>query len=780
MGLVWVGLAWLAGIVLGVASTPTASGWLLLGAGAAISIFLFRRYSTYRWLFSLLLIACLGGARMRVAQPRFDAGHVAAYNDGPGRVMVQGVVIRPPDVRDDHVILRVQAERLYALWGGKDSSIDGLVLVRAPRFGGWRYGDRIRVFGQLETPPEFERFSYREYLARQGIYSVMSRPSVKRLSGGGGNPLLRLVFNLRREALGRVQALFPDPEASLLAGILLGVESGIPEDVQQAFQATGTAHIIAISGFNITIIAGLLTSVFSRLFGRRLGLWMAGLGIGVYTILVGADAAVVRAAIMGGLALFAQRIGRQTHGLTSLSAAAIGMSLVNPQVLGDVSFQLSFAATLGLLLYARPLERLLVRLASRWFSLSRAEALAGPAGEIFLYTLAAQLTTTPLMMYHFREISLISLIANAFILPLQPAVMLLGGGAAVLSLIWMPLGQAMAWIAWPFVGLTIMMVSLFSGLPLAALPLGEVAPLAIVGVYLLIFGLTAGVRSGLIEAIRLPAIRVSGLLGTAALMVCTAIVWKAVADRPDGRLHVTVLDVGSGDAVLVESPTGRYVLIDGGPSPIEISKLLGERLPLFHRQLDYVILAGDRYGQVAGLAGIAERFPIGTLMVLGDPAGSAYANLIMTQMESGNTVLQGEVGHRLELGAGSDIELIGNGANGGILIIGHGSMRILLASGSDPDLIARLLEEGGSGPVQVAVLGGGGGEAVNPKAWLNQLDPWIAIISVEAGNEYGLPSPSVLEHLAGRIVLRTDQHGWIRITSDGERMWVRTERARGR
>jgi competence protein ComEC len=260
-------------------------------------------------------------------------------------------------------------------------------------------------------------------------------------------------------------------------------------------------------------------------------------------------------------------------------------------------------------------------------------------------------------------------------------------------------------------------------------------------------------------------------------MVCTAIVWKAAADLPDGRLHLTVLDVGSGDAALVESPTGRFVLVDGGPSPIRISQYMGERLPFFHRKLDAVILAGNRYGHVAGLAGVAERFEIGNLMVLGNPGGSAYADLVETQRGKGAAVFDGEVGHRLELGGGADIELVGMGTDGGILMVNHGEVRILLASGADPELIRRLLDDGSVAPVQVAVLAGGGAEAVNPQAWLDLLDPWLAIISLQAGNQYGLPSPTVLERLEGRTVLRTDLHGWIRMSSDGERVWVETERA---
>ena len=164
------------------------------------------------------------------------------------------------------------------------------------------------------------------------------------MSAGEGNFLLSWIYAYKAHALETVYRLWPDPEASLLAGILLGDESGIPDKVDQAFRDTGTSHIIVISGFNITIIAALLVGLFSRIFGsgefgvRRAAIF-ALLGIAVYTILVGADAAVVRAAIMGGLSLFATLLGRRQTGLNTLGQVAAAMAAFNPQVLWNIGFQ---------------------------------------------------------------------------------------------------------------------------------------------------------------------------------------------------------------------------------------------------------------------------------------------------------------------------------------------------------------------------------------------------------------------------------------------------------
>jgi competence protein ComEC len=228
---------------------------------------------------------------------------------------------------------------------------------------------------------------------------------------------------------------------SLLAGILLGVENGIPQRVQQAFQDTGTAHIIAISGFNISIISALFASLFILLLGKRRRWLAAGLSLVViafYAVLVGAGASVVRAAIMGGLTLFAVQLGRRQDGLNSLAFVAALMVLFNPILLWDVGFQLSFMATLGLVLYAGPLSQAFTRLASARLPQATVERLTHPVGEYFLFTLAALLTTLPVTVYHFQRLSLSSLVANPLVLPAQPPVMVLGGLAVLLGLIFQP------------------------------------------------------------------------------------------------------------------------------------------------------------------------------------------------------------------------------------------------------------------------------------------------------------------------------------------------------
>ena len=197
-------------------------------------------------------------------QPNIDAFHVAFYNDRDYEMLVTGTLAEPPDYRDTYTNLQLKVEAVDS--GSGDMPAQGLLLVRVPALVTYEYGQRVRVRGNLKTPPENEEFSYRDYLARQNIHSYMSIAEVTVLPGNDGNPFFAQVYKLKEKLLENTYRLYHDPEASLLAGILLGVDTGLTRELQDAFKNTGTAHIIAISGFNIAIIAGHFLCPFSKIF----------------------------------------------------------------------------------------------------------------------------------------------------------------------------------------------------------------------------------------------------------------------------------------------------------------------------------------------------------------------------------------------------------------------------------------------------------------------------------------------------------------------------------
>ncbi len=783
--LIWFSLAFLAGIILASLISLPIWVWLALTIFAifllVVSQILNPRLPVslplQPFFFILLSALFLGATRYQVSVPHFNAFHIAFYNDREYDLLITGVLIEPPDYRDNYTNLRLKVTRVDT--GDRELPANGLLLARISNNQVFHYGDILRLRGKLKTPPENEDFSYRDYLAAQHIHSYMTSAEVTVLPGNGGNPFYRVMYALKDRSLENIYKIFPDPESSLLAGILLGVDTGLTDKLQQAFKNTGTAHIIAISGFNISIIAGLFVIFFSKFLGPRRGAILAILGIAFYTLLVGATAAVVRAALMGSLALFAKQVGRRQFALNTLLAVALVMCLWNPLYIWDVGFQLSFFATLGLILYATPFSEFANRIITRYFPTSTAEKFAKLFSEFVLLTFAAQLTTIPIMAYQFQRISLVSFIANPFILPPQPAVMILGGLAVLLSLIWLPLGQLAAWVAWPFVVYTIRMVELFDSIPHGTIVLGSLSIWFVILVYAALFAVTFG-GSRFKEWTqsfkgRARAIGVAG--GLLILVLGLLLIWRAAVSIPDKRLHITFLDVGSADAVLIKTPAGKYVLINGGPSVTTLSDELGRRLPAFNRKLDWLVVAGTEEEDVAALPRVVERYPPDQVLWSGNREASFSSRVLNEYLALQDIqVTNAEPEQVLDLGDGTTMTVLTTGPRGAVLLIEWDNFRALLPMGMSFEALDELKDGASVGPVSLLSLADAGYAPSNPPEWIANLNPELVLLSVSAADENGMPDSEVLDSVKDYDLLRTDQNGWVEVTTDGTKMWVNVER----
>jgi competence protein ComEC len=751
MPLFWLSLAYLSGILAAPLFPFPAATWVILaGLSAALAglgklILHLRPDFNPRffeppdfpyWLSARLpgwVLICtifLGAAHWQSVQPEMDTSFISFYNDTGKFHTVEGVIIEPPDLRDTYTQLILQASQIQQEEAGPSIPVSGKLLTRVKPGETWRYGDKLRLTGKLTTPMENEEFSYQDYLARKGIYSHMVDAVPDLLLRDQGNPLRAGIYHLKEHALTLIYQIYPDPEASLLAGILLGVEKGIPAPVRKAFDKTGTSHIIAISGFNMTIIAGLFAGSFGRILGPRKGAVAAVVGISIYTILVGANAAVVRSAIMGGLSIFARQVGRRQHGLNTLALTAAVMALFNPMILGDHGFQLSVAATLGLILYAQVFSEGFKSLMARWLSEATADRVTRPVGEYVLFTLAAQLVTLPVMAYHFNRISLVALIANPLILPAQPPVMILGGLAVLLGLVYYPLGQLAGYLALPFVTYTIHLVELFAGIPMGELSLGEVSLPVVVLFFILLFGWTFA-RSQL--QARFTAWGAGLPLGVVGILA--VLTWRSVLAIPDGRLHLALLDVSeggkSGDAILITTPQGRHLLIDGGPYASLLSDALGRRLPLGERELDWLVVGGVGEGQLGALPKVIERFPPRNVLWAGPERGTRWATNLQDALASASIpITMAETGQVLDLGRGASLQVLQSGARGAIFLVEWGNFRAVLPVGIGFDDLKTLEYGKKIGQVSVLLLADNGYGPSNPPEWIENLSPEIVLLSV--------------------------------------------------
>lgn len=752
-------ISFLAGIVL--ASQIAISLWIWLPAAvlAAGAVLLLRKQSNWllRFSFAALCILLLGSARFQASQPAIGPDDLAYFNDTGNVVEVRGILEKPVLQKDGDVELLVRAEEIL-FSNGTSQPITGLLLARTENGADLNYGDRLLLSGELTTPPVYEDFSYRDYLARKNVYTLIPFAAVEKLESGKGNPIWATLYALRQRGVETLYRIYPAREAALLAGILLGDESGISQSVQTAFNNTGTRHIIAISGFNISIIAGLFLALFGKLLGKRRGAWAAGIGIGIYTLLVGADAAVVRAAIMGILALVALQTGRQSFALNALAFSAALMALINPLVLWDVGFQLSFAATLGIVLYAETFRARVDQWLDAHTRSDWAKRLSRPINDYFLLTIAATITTLPILLFYFHRLSLFSLPANILILPAQPALMVLGGISMLAGMILLPLGQLIGYLAWLPTTYTIRTVEILAALPGAAQSLSTFPVSLVFGYFAILAAISLPSMRQWIKSIRLQPLIPLAILTTFVLWS-----WNAVLAAPDGRLHLSLLDV-PGEALLIRTPGGRNLLINSGESANDLLDSLSRKIP-FGQNLDWLVLAGRRNDQINGVGGVLDRL---------SPAAISYAisDPEVGEQLKGETVTPTQMlpGDRLDLGNGASLEVISEGVRGAVLQLTWQNFQALLPLGLDFDQMEELNFGADAGQVDLLLLADGGYPPLNPPEWIANLSPAAAWVATDADNE---ASPAIEPQFP---VFSTGQNGWIEVITDGENMWLEIER----
>ncbi len=787
MTLIYLTLAWTAGIILGQYDNPiTPVVWGTVALLAAVGAALIRKDRTQRRLLACLAVGILGLLRMNAASAPPGPDALRSTN-GQGWRSFEGVIVAEPDVRDTHVNLRVAVEVTSRY--EDTTAIQGTALVQAPRYGGYAYGDRIRFSGTPLTPPEFDDFSYRDYLARQGVFTLVPNAAVEILSGGHGSALMEAMLSLKRQAQTLIADSLPEPQASLLTGILLGVETGISPEVRDAFNATGASHVIAISGFNMTLIAGLLSRMLAIAWPRRrvLTVVIGSIAILVYTLFVGADPAVVRAAIMSILLIAAPLFRRRTYVPASLALAALVMSALDPFVLWDVGFQLSFAAVLGLALFTTPVEQAFRRALSRFFPTEKVEQLLRLLSEPLIVTLAAQITTLPLIVYYFQRLSLSSFAVNFLILPAQTPLLLLGGLATLVGLVVTPLAQPLYWGAWVFLSWTVEVVRLFARL--GGDYLAQVDGRLVLVFYLgiLVGAIAQGTRPGWIRKIG-PFLhgRRFGVVALGAGVIVAVMLGAAVMALPDGRLHVHFLDSGHSNAVLIETPDGAHILVDGGRYPTRLLTALGDHLPYWDREIELLILTQPKDAQIAAVPAMLARYTISQVLTNGQQADTENTLALQQALaERSIPVLPVVAGYTVETSEGVRLEVLHPQAppeadsepndEGLVLRISYGDASFLLTPDLSEQAEAALLASGRWLHGTVLQIPAHGSNSVTGEAFLAAVGPQVAVVQVDPGNRYGHPAPEVVARLGNVPLYRTDEHGTVTFSTNGQTIEISTD-----
>jgi len=634
--LVVVVVAWLAGIVLAswVALSPLP---LLIGACAVLVCLIpLWRNSRARLFLLIILWLLLGAWRYAVASPIGDPQAISAFI-GTNKLDVRGDVTDEPKLVGRTRLLVITVRSISkdggATWQDAHGQLDVQTLggeIENPY--GPNYGDSVELQGKIQGPLPF---------SSPGIFASMVFPRIN-VSSSGGNPLLAALYHLRVTLANIIEQALPQPEAAQLIAILLGLRTPALKSLAVYFNVTGTAHLIASSGFKVTVLAGLVIASTRWLYEKKTvparpllpaekkrknrRRWAASAlviaSIAAYAVLNGGGPAAQRAGLMGILLVVAPRFGRIYNVYTALAASVLLMSMFDPFVLWDAGFLLSFLGTLGIVLLTPFLQRVLKPLERLPFGQWIAETTA--------VTLAAQIATLPIMALTFNQVSFIAPIANLLTVPLLGILIFVGLLICGAGLLFAPLGLICGWVAWPILWYVINIIIWCASLPGAFMSVSNLNSGLAWGYYGLLALVIYAIHCKWPQQqpayhgrVMLPAsqVRLRLLQLGAALFIILATGTSALAAaQPDGLLTVSFLTVEpanqapQGEAILIHTPDSKNALIDGGIDATSLGQQLNNHLPSWQHSLDMVILTSPKSDHLGGLQDVVSRYQIGEVV----------------------------------------------------------------------------------------------------------------------------------------------------------------------
>ncbi len=775
--------------------------WIAVGSliVAAAALFGIRRSFTL----SILLCGCAlcllaGAVRYESSLPIQDSSHISFYNDS-GEILLTGTIADEPRQRGYYRQIIIDSVQLRD--GYDRTPLSGQILVNTSDPRPFHYGDAVDLTGKLESPPSDIDFDYASYLARRGIFSIAWHPQIEPLPGRGGSPVRASLLSLNSRLAGALGSSLPEPEASLAQSLLLGRRGAMQDSVSDAFNRTGTAHMLAVSGLHLGILLAAVLALALALLGRQryLYVWIAIACVWAYAALTGMRPPVARAAIMATVFLLAELAGRQKHAPTALAFAAALMVAVQPQLLWHTSFQLSVLAMAGLVLLFQPLRAVLTSgIATP--GTERREQLGGlhPVIDILAATAAATLAVWPLTVNTFGAVSVIGLPVSVLTLPVLPFAISSSAATALVGLVSPVLAQPLAWIAWLFLTYIVNVIQAFATLPWAALKMNLQSNFIISYYAILLAGAFLWGRWARRQhedehkphhTVTTTGSRIRWAVPP--LLLSAALVWSAVLAAPDGQLHVIFLDVGQGDATLIVSPSGRTVLVDGGPDSQRIGPLVDKHIPFWDRSLDAIIATQPHADHLGGLLAVVDRYRVDTVIQF----RPGYDSLLSFEWErrlasNGTLPVQATRGQSMDLGDGTVLAFLNPPArpllgtsddtdnNGVVVRVSYGDVSFLLSADVRLETERQLVHE--SAPLNSTVLkvAHHGSDTSSSARFLAAVSPEVAVISVGENNPHGHPSASVVGRLRAlpAEVYTTAQCGAIEFVTDGDSLWVKTEK----
>ncbi len=635
---------------------------------------------------------------------------------------------------------------------------------------GLRYGSIVRLQGELKLPQgrrNIGGFDTRKYLAAQEISALMNEPAkaLTLLEGNESSWLKRTGYTIRSGILTTLERCLPEQEAAVLSGMLIGYTAQMPEEMEEDFRRAGLSHVMAVSGANIAFILMPLLGLLQRLgLNRR---WASAISFPVmifYVFATGMEASVIRAAIMAGVTLIGMILWRRTDIFCSMAVSVLLILLTNSFMLFDPGFILSYAATLSLTVFHKPIFNKLPKKMHK----NIRNTLAA--------TLAAQIGVLPIIAYSFNTLSVISVFSNLLIVPLTGLITLLGAILAIIGSLWlslaMLLGGGLAWV----VKAMILLTGSLARIPWAELHLATPS-LILVGLYYFVLVYFRYGHSRLPKDVGRPLL--AGIL-----ILCGTL--TVLLSLPDRSLRIYFADVGQGDCILIRTPGNKTIIIDAGGSFNDSEgSYIGENIvvPLLFdlnmTQIDVMIATHGHSDHIGGLGSVLEAVPVNKL-IYADAPDPGMDQLLNKARKLGVPAVKAKEGDILLTEQGLTLQVLyplvetwkmpqsaTTSANEYSLVtkLDYENFSAVFTGDIGTETERRLLADGALVDCDLLKIAHHGSKYSSGLSFIHAATPSLAVASVGV-NRYGHPHPEVIDRLReqGIRIYETLTYGGILVT----------------
>ncbi|KPJ64324.1 hypothetical protein AMJ44_13015 [candidate division WOR-1 bacterium DG_54_3] len=770
--LVFISISYILGIIIG--NSVGFSIWFSFLIMVALLILTGFRILTRKTFYFLLLLLffLIGLLNFQTRNLSPSKNDISNFPKGD-HLTLTGQVEDEPRIAEDRMFFILKVSK------ANHRETTGLVSVIA-KAATLKYGDNVEIQGKLEDLESLSNpgiLSYADYLENKGIHrqfkAIRSPPKI---ISGGGNPLKKFSIYLKNRLIIIPQKTLPEPYATLLTSIIFGTRaSRTPIEIKETYKRAGVAHLLVASGMHLGILVGVcLFIVRSSRLPLWLGVLITSLVNFLYALMTGFGPSILRAAIMAEIMLIGLLFEREKEVYTSLALAAFIILLFNPKYLFEVGFQLSFAATCALVYISPVINEKLKNYIPKYIA------------SLLSVAIAPVLATFPITLYHFSQASAIGVLTNFLLLPWVGVIVVLGFVSTVLGAVFLPLGElvngANLILLWAAHGI----IAFLASLPFSQVFLAPPKLPLILGYYAGLAGMLEALRRGRFP--RMNKFRIVVL----ALAVVSILLWNATLSSAARGLTITVLDVGQGDSILIEGPSGKRILIDGG-----VEKM-GERVvvPFLRRKgiqrLEMVILTHPHDDHVGGLPAVLSKFKVENILEPGFVCeAKAYQRFLDLVEKNRIKYHLARAGQKINFG--KDLKAFifhpslpfladtNSDANNCSVVfrLQYGKFSMLFTGDNESEGEERILGIFPESHLASTILkiGHHGSRTSTSDPFLSAVNPRVAVISCGRHNKFKHPHQRTLEKLKslGIKLYRTDINGALVIRSNGETFRVESQ-----